>query len=297
MSELVGSDAAWEGRDRNNVGWQAGPSTEEGASCTANLTSSQTEGSIASILPSLVDEQMYTRALMDIFGFGTTGWGWQFVWGLAVTLMVALIALPIGLPLGFACALAMRSKRYVPSILARTLANAFQAIPEILTIFAIYHGGTQLLGLISRSLGLQIGLAMPAVLAGALALGLVFAAYSSEVWRGALEGVGRGQREAGLALGLHPTPVLLLVVLPQAYKLALPGLLNLWSVLLKDTALVSVIAVTDLMRQVNLAVTATDQPFSLYIFACLVYVLLTSASSYVAEVLDGSASSRSQGRD
>lgn len=226
---------------------------------------------------------------LAILGFGESGWGWQFVAGLAVTLQVAFLALPFGLALGLGIALTSRSKNWFPRMVASAYTTVFRGTPEILTLFAIYHGGSQLISAIGRELGLTTGFVLPGVLAGALALGLVFSAYAAEVWRGAIAAVGDGQREAAAAIGLRPRAAFGLVVLPQAFRIAVPGLGNLWLILLKDTALVSIIAVADFMRQVNLAVQSTREPFALYLFACLVYVVLTLISVHVLRRLEDRA--------
>ncbi|MEO1200817.1 MAG: ABC transporter permease subunit [Pseudomonadota bacterium] len=215
---------------------------------------------------------------LAIFGFGDVGWGWQFVAGLSVTLQVALLALPLGLSVGLAIALTSQSGNRLVRGFASGYTTVFRGTPEILTLFAIYHGGSQLVSTIGRELGFTTGFVLPGVLAGALALGLVFSAYAAEVWRGAIAAVGDGQKEAALSLGLRSHTAFRLVVLPQAFRIAVPGLGNLWLILLKDTALVSIIAVADFMRQVNLAVQSTREPFALYLFACLVYVVLTLIS-------------------
>ena len=113
-----------------------------------------------------------------------------------------------------------------------------------------------------------------------VALGLVFSAYASEVFLGALRAIGRGQYEAAHALGLRPLPTLRLVILPQLVRLALPGIANLWLVLLKDTSLVSVIALSDLLRETQVAVGATKQPFFFFLVACLVYLGMSIISSF-----------------
>jgi polar amino acid transport system permease protein len=112
-----------------------------------------------------------------------------------------------------------------------------------------------------------------------VALGLVFAAYASEVFLGAFHGIGRGQYEGAHALGLRPLLTLRLVILPQLLRLALPGLANLWLVLLKDTSLVSVIALNDLLRETSVAVAATKEPFFFYAVACLIYLVMSIVSS------------------
>ncbi len=115
--------------------------------------------------------------------------------------------------------------------------------------------------------------------AGMVALGLVFAAFSSEVFLAALRAIPVGQPEAAFALGLNRRQTLRLDHHAAARPLALPGIANLWLVLLKDTSLVSVIALNDLLRQTNIAVGATKEPFLFYLVACLIYLVMSIISS------------------
>ena len=113
-----------------------------------------------------------------------------------------------------------------------------------------------------------------------MALGLVFAAYASEVFAAAFNGIPIGQWEAAAAIGLHRWQTMRLVILPQLIRIALPGLANLWLLLLKDTALVSVIALDDLLRMTSNAVGHTSQPFFFYLVACMIYLAMSIASSF-----------------
>jgi polar amino acid transport system permease protein len=132
---------------------------------------------------------------------------------------------------------------------------------------------------VGAALGYTLNVQISPFLAGMIALGLVFAGYSSEVLLGAFRALDRGQIEAGQSLGLRPLPLFLKVTMPQILRFALPGLGNTWLVLLKDTSLVSVIALEDLLRQSYLAAGQTKQPFVFYAAACVLYLLLTILSS------------------
>ena len=111
-----------------------------------------------------------------------------------------------------------------------------------------------------------------------VALGLIFAAYGCQVLRGAILAVPTGQMEAAKALGLSKLHMIRKVVLPQAWFHALPGLGNLWLVLLKDTALVSLIGVTDLMNVTATASASTQQPLMFYLLAAAIYLVVTMLS-------------------
>jgi polar amino acid transport system permease protein len=119
-----------------------------------------------------------------------------------------------------------------------------------------------------------------------VALGLVFSAFASEVFLGALRAISRGQIEAAQALGLNRWLTLRFVIVPQLWRYALPGLGNLWMVLLKDTSLVSVIALSDLLRQTNVAVGVSKEPFFFYLLACLVYLVMSILSGLVLQALE-----------
>ena len=113
------------------------------------------------------------------------------------------------------------------------------------------------------------------------ALGFVLSSYASEVFLSAFRAIPRGQNEAASALGLRYWPTMRLIILPQLIRLALPGLSNLWLNVMKDTALVSVITLNDLLRETTIAVGTTKQPFVFYTVACFIYLLLSIAASVV----------------
>ncbi|MCZ4093530.1 ABC transporter permease [Sinorhizobium psoraleae] len=146
-------------------------------------------------------------------------------------------------------------------------------MPELLIILILYFGGTVAL---TALFGEYVE--VDAVAAGVFALTVVFGAYASEVFRGAIIAVPPGQIEAAQALGLSKVQVWRLVILPQMWRYALPGLGNLWLVVLKDTALVSVVGLDDLMRKTSMAAGSTHDPLTFYSLAAGLYLLFTSVS-------------------
>jgi polar amino acid transport system permease protein len=154
-----------------------------------------------------------------------------------------------------------------------------RGLPEILTLFIVYNGVGLLL---NRAMAMLSPEAAPVEFspfaAGVVALALVFAAFAAEVLRGAFLAVPEGQIMAGRAIGMTPRQIFWRIKLPQLWRFALPGMGNLWLNLLKDTALVSVIALDDLMRATKVAVGVTKQPFTFYLVACLIYWLLCLVS-------------------
>lgn len=215
---------------------------------------------------------------LGLLGFGPDGWGDELAAGAWLTIRLALATLPFGLAVGLLAALARNSRRRWLRVCGNAFTTIFRGLPELLTLLLVYFGGQMLL---SRIASLVSGgqVEVSAFVAGLVALGLVFSAYASEVLLGAFRAISRGQYDAAYALGFRPSTVLRLVVLPQVIRLALPGLANLWLVLLKDTSLVSVIALNDLLRQTSVAVRATKEPFLFYLVACLVYLAMSMISS------------------
>ncbi len=225
----------------------------------------------------------------ELFRFGAAGWGDELAAGTWLTIRLALAALPLGLAVGLALGLARWSERRVLGAFASGFGTVFRALPELLTLFLIYYGSPLLIqaGLDLFTDGVQV---QPhPFIAGLIALGLVFAAYASEVFLGALRAFPREQVEAAAAMGLSKRQAFRLVLLPQLWRLALPGLGNLWMILLKDTSLVSAISLADLMRSANVAIAGTHQPFPFYLAAILIYFVLSLISTGVLSGLEARA--------
>ncbi|MEH6442647.1 MAG: ABC transporter permease subunit [Oceanospirillaceae bacterium] len=212
---------------------------------------------------------------LDYLSYGPSGWGDELLAGLGVTAALALTTLPFGLIGGFLVAAAAAS----PSVALRRSALFFtttiRGLPELLSLFIIYHGVGMLLNNTLKWIDPKAGFfELSPFVAGTVALSLVFAGYSGEVLRGAWQALDRGQREAALAIGMTRWQTFRRIELIQIFRLALPGLGNLWINLIKDTALVSVIALNDLMRMANIAVGFTKKPFLFFITVCLIYWLI-----------------------
>ena len=223
---------------------------------------------------------------LSLLSFASGGWGSALLAGALVTIVLALSCLPIGLPLGLGLALAARSRRRWPRAMSTVFATVFRGLPELLTLLIIYYGcqiGAQKL---LSAMGYETEVAINPFVAAMIAFSLVFAAFSSEIWLGAFKTVPKGQFEAASALGLSPFTTFRKVVLPQLARIALPGLSNNWLSLLKDTSLVSTIALVDLMRQTNLAVSVTKEPMLFYSVACFIYLFFSAISGRLFAFLE-----------
>lgn len=190
-----------------------------------------------------------------------------------MTLGLALVSLLIGLVLAMLLCGAEMSRLAWLRWPATSVATLLRGLPEILVVFFIYFGSTQLLFLLTGQY-----LEFSPFWCGVTALSLLFAAYGAQTLRGALNSVATGQKQAARALGLPPFHTFITIVLPQTWRHALPGLGNQWLVLLKDTALVSLIGVHDLMYQAKAVASRTYEPFTWYGIAALIYLVITLVS-------------------
>lgn len=229
------------------------------------------------------DKEAGRRGTMDsywtLIGFGPEGWGDEIAAGFVVTTTLAVATLPLGLVVGFFIALGKQSREPSLTLAANIYTTLFRGLPELLTLFLVFYGLQIGVQRISAALGLGLTIEINAFIAGMIALGLVFSAYCSEVLLSAFKAIPAGQYEAGEALGLHRGRVMWLIILPQLVRLALPGLGNLWMILLKETSLVSVIGLSDIIRQTGIAARVTKEAFLFFGLACLLYLVLALASS------------------
>ncbi|MFP3547087.1 ABC transporter permease [Rhizobium sp. SIMBA_035] len=215
-----------------------------------------------------------------ILACGDTGWGDEIAVGLKTTVAVALLTLPVGLVIGFLVALGQQSEEKSVRLAAGIYTTIFRGLPELLTLFIIYYGMQILIQSVLASFGYDERIEINAFVAGMIALSVVFSAYCSEVLLSAFRAIPKGQYEAGDALGFHRGRTLRLIVLPQLIRIALPGMTNLWMILLKDTSYVSIIGLADILRQTAVAVRVTKEAFFFYLLACIIYLVLAVISSY-----------------
>jgi len=224
--------------------------------------------------------------LIGLLAWGPDGWGDEIAAGLRVTALLALTTAPVGLVGGFLLALARRSDNRALKIPATAFTTIFKGLPELISLFMVFYGVPLLVQWVVRLANPEAYVEMSPFIAGVMALGAVSASFASEVFMSALSGVQKGQVEAADALGMRRLAVMWKIVIPQVIRLALPGLGNLWLVLLKDTALVAVIALPDLLRETQIAVGATREPFFFFSVTMLIYFTLSMASSALLALLE-----------
>lgn len=200
----------------------------------------------------------------------------QLIGGAWITIQLAICALLLGLMIGMLGAVGETSKKTWVRYIFVLFHSVIRGVPELVIIFFVYFAGSQLINVIFHTTG-----GISSFVAGVIALALLFGAYSSQTLRGAFAAIQKGQTEAAKAVGLNLWQTFWLILLPQAWRHALPGLGNLWLVLLKDTALVSLIGLSDLMMRSQAAAITTGKPFTFYCVAASLYLMLTSISEII----------------
>jgi cystine transport system permease protein len=194
--------------------------------------------------------------------------------GMVLTIKFAVFSMAFGLVIGLLAALMGIGDSRVLKGLARVYVSVMRGTPLLVQIFVVYYG---LPG---------VGIALEPTAAGILTLSLNVGAYLSESMRGAILGIARGQWLAAYSLGLTHLQTLRYVVGPQALRLAVPSLSNSLISLIKDTSLVSVITVTELLRTAQELIASTYQPLPFYLAAAAIYWVLSTALSLVQRVLE-----------
>lgn len=216
--------------------------------------------------------------IFELLSFGETGWGDNLLRGAGVTAVLAVLSFGLGLPIGLLGAGAKLSDNRALRGIADVYTTVFRGVPELLVIYLFFFGSSQAIMKVAGIFGYTGYLELPPFLVGVLAVGVISGAYSTEVFRGAILAVPRGQIEAGMAMGMRPRLIFRRITLPQLLRFALPGLGNVWQLTLKDTALVSVTSLAELMRTAQVASGSTREPFLFYVTAALLYLVMTSIS-------------------
>ncbi|MBD9596905.1 ABC transporter permease subunit [Ensifer sp. ENS05] len=205
----------------------------------------------------------------------------QLLEGLLLTLKVALGSFVVGMIIAVIAAPLRVSGPRAAKAAIGTYTTVVRGLPELLIIFLVFYGGTVFLTYIVGDY-----VEVDALTAGIAALSVVSGAYLTEILRGALQAIPVGQWEAAKALGIRPTRTFVHVIFPQMLQRALPGLGNQWLIILKESALVSIVGLEELMRKSVVAAGATHNPLAFYLTAAALYVAVTTVSTSIVTLLE-----------
>jgi octopine/nopaline transport system permease protein len=227
---------------------------------------------------------------MELLSFGDAGWGDEMLRAALMTLAVSIASMAVGLVFGTLGAAAKLSVISPLRWLAEGYTTIARGVPELLIIYLLFFGGSGAVMFVARLFGYDGYIELNPFTIGTVAIGAISGAYSTEVIRGAVLAVPPGQIEAAKAIGMARGLMFRRILFPQVARYALPGLGNVWQITLKDTALISVTALVELMRQAHIAAGSTRQPFTFYLVAALLYLVLTTFSNYGFHRAEGWAS-------
>jgi len=206
---------------------------------------------------------------------GASGWGDELLLGALMTVSLAIASVAVGLLIGGKLAFLKIQPNKPLRGIAHGVTLLFRGTPEFLVILVVFFGLDILINALLGVMSIDLTVSTPKFWAGALGLGLIFGVYASEVFKGAYLAVPNGVIEASRALGLSQIQTVRQVHIPLMWRYALPGLMNLWLVLLKDTSLVAVIAFDELLRTAKVAGETEREPFIFFFAAGALYLLMT----------------------
>lgn len=244
---------------------------------------------------------MQFKSYFELMQWGPQGWLDEMLFATGLTLAVAVVSFLFGLLFGALAASAKVSGSRFGVLAVDVYTTVFRGIPDLLVIYLFYFGGGVALAAIAKALfGFDGFVALPGFLVGTLAIGIVSGAYQAEVIRGAYQAIAPGEIEAARACGMSGLTLLRRIIGPQVLRFAIPGMGNIWQLVLKESALVAVVGLSlhfaeikigdivvlyetrfsDLLRQAHVAAGSTRQPFPFYITCIGLYLLLTTASTW-----------------
>ena len=215
---------------------------------------------------------------MELLAFGDTGWGDELFRATLMTIAVSITAMLIGFSFAAIFTPLKLSKFKSLNLIANIYTTVIRGVPELLVIYLFFFGGSGAIMFVASMFGYNEYIEINAFITGAFAIGIISGAYSTEVFRGAIQSIDKGQFEAANVLGLNKFRKFIKIILPQTLRLAIPNLSNVWQITLKDTSLISVTGLVEIMRQSYIAAGSTRDPLFFYSFAAVLYLLLTFVS-------------------
>jgi octopine/nopaline transport system permease protein len=211
--------------------------------------------------------------------FGDLGWGDEFLFAALMTIIVSISSMGLGIFIAIFTAWAKLSYSKLLIFIANFYTTVVRGIPELLFIYLIFFGGSSLVMKLSKVFGYEGYVELNALTISIIAIGIISATYSSEVLRAAYLSIDEGQSEAAKTLGLSRIQIFFKILSPQILRHAIPGLGNVWQVTLKDTSLISVTGLVEIMRQTRISSNVEHSPLTFFITAALLYLFLTTFSS------------------
>jgi octopine/nopaline transport system permease protein len=227
--------------------------------------------------------------LLQLVSFGPGGWGFALLIAAFMTVSVAVCGFLIGGVIGAVIAWGKLAGNLPVRFSADAYTTVLRGIPDLLVIYLFYFGGSMAVTGLFNLWGEAGFVGVPPFAAGATAIGVVSGAYQAEVFRGAFRVLAKGEIEAGKAAGMSPFLLFRRIIAPQVLRHALPGIGNIWQMALKESALISVTGLVELLRQSQIAAGSTRKPFEFYLIAGAIFLVITWLSQHVFSWLESRA--------
>ena len=223
---------------------------------------------------------------MELLSFGKTGWGDELFIATLMTIAVSITAMLIGFLFALIFTPLKLSKNKLFNLIGNSYTTVVRGVPELLVIYLLFFGGSGAVMFVASIFGYNEYIEINAFITGSFAIGIISGAYSTEVFRGAIQSIDKGQFEAAKVMGLSKFAQFYKIILPQTLRLAIPNLSNVWQITLKDTSLISVTGLVEIMRQSYIAAGSTRDPLFFYSFAAVLYLMLTFLSMKIINKLE-----------
>jgi len=223
---------------------------------------------------------------MELLYFGDKGWGDELFFATLMTIAVSITAMIVGFIFAAIFTPLKLSKKKYLNLISNSYTTVIRGVPELLVIYLFFFGGSGAIMFVASIFGYNDYIEINAFLTGSFSIGIISGAYSTEVFRGALQSIDNGQFEAAKVLGFNKYIYFFKIILPQMLRLAIPNLSNVWQITLKDTSLISVTGLVEIMRQSYIAAGSTRDPLFFYSFAAVLYLLLTYLSMKIINRLE-----------
>ena len=223
---------------------------------------------------------------MELLSFGQTGWGDELFIATLMTLAVSVTAMLIGFIFALIFTPLKLSKNKFLNMIANFYTTLIRGVPELLVIYLFFFGGSSAIMFIASVFGYNNYIEINAFLTGAFSIGIISGAYSTEVFRGAIQSIDKGQFEASNVLGFNKVTRFYKIILPQMLRLSILNLSNVWQITLKDTSLISVTGLVEIMRQSYIAAGSTRDPLLFYTVAAILYLMLTFFSMKIINKME-----------
>ncbi|MFC0219373.1 polar amino acid transport system permease protein [Pseudochelatococcus lubricantis] len=199
---------------------------------------------------------------------------WPLFWAARYTVLISVLGIALGLVIGtLICAARLSPYRWLHRFAALWV-SFLRGVPLLVQLLVFYYALP------------VIGLDVPALAAAVITVGVCASAYISEIWRGAIAALPKGQAEAAVAIGMTPRDVWARIILPQAFTLSLPALVNELILLVKASSLVSVVGILEITRASQAQAATTFRPLEVYIAAACCYLLLNLCLAALGRYLE-----------